>query len=302
MNYTLKQLQIFLTVKKTQSVTKAAEEHKLTQPAISIQLKNFQEQFELPLTEVVGRKIYITDFGNEIADAAEKILQQAHEMTYIASAYKGELTGKLTINSVSSGAYLLPEMVAGFIKKNPKVEVKFEVSNKENVIVSLENNTVDFALGFLNPENLNTENLELFENKLYMVCHANSHEEMVKNKKSIFEKYTLLLREQGSGTRGLIEKFLNTNKIKPGKVMEFSSNEGKKQAILANLGFTIMPEVGIKKELISGEIKIIKYPELPLTADWQLIWLKGKNLSPVAESFLSHIKKHQSEIIEKILH
>ena len=100
MNYTLNQLQIFLKVVKTQSVTKASEELHLTQPAVSIQLKKFQDQFDIPLTEVVGRKIYITDFGYEIAEAAENIINQVYAINFKTLAYKGQLTGRLKISQV----------------------------------------------------------------------------------------------------------------------------------------------------------------------------------------------------------
>ena len=100
MNYTLNQLRIFLKVVQNQSVTKASEELHLTQPAVSIQLKNFQDQFEIPLTEVIGRKIYVTDFGKEIAEAAEQILQQVGTINYKTLAYKGQLFGKIKIDIV----------------------------------------------------------------------------------------------------------------------------------------------------------------------------------------------------------
>ena len=108
MNYTLNQLRIFLKIVQTQSVTKAAEELHLTQPAVSIQLKNFQDQFEIPLTEVLGRKIYITDFGKEIAVSAENILNQVYAINYKTLAYQGQLTGRLKISVVSTGKYVMP--------------------------------------------------------------------------------------------------------------------------------------------------------------------------------------------------
>ncbi len=107
MNYTLNQLNIFLKIAQTGSVTKAADELHLTQPAVSIQLKNFQEQFDIPLTEVVGRKIYITDFGREIAEAAENIINQVHAINYKTLAYKGQLAGRLKISVVSTGKYVI---------------------------------------------------------------------------------------------------------------------------------------------------------------------------------------------------
>ena len=102
MNYTLNQLKIFSKIVQTQSVTKASEELHLTQPAVSIQLKNFQKQFEIPLTEVVGRKIFITDFGKEIAEAADAILNQVNAINYKTLIHKGQLTGRLKISVVST--------------------------------------------------------------------------------------------------------------------------------------------------------------------------------------------------------
>lgn len=108
MNYTLRQLQIFLKIVQLKSVTKAAEALNLTQPAVSIQLKNFQDQFEIPLTDVVGRRIFITDFGNEIAESAENILNQVYAINYKTLAYKGQLAGRLKISVVSTGQYVMP--------------------------------------------------------------------------------------------------------------------------------------------------------------------------------------------------
>ena len=135
MNYTLNQLQIFLKIVQTQSVTRASEELNLTQPAVSIQLKNFQNQFYIPLTEVVGRRIYITDFGREIAEAAENIINQVYAINYKTQAYKGQLTGRLKISIVSTGKYIMPYFLADFIKANDGVELNLDVTNKNKVNV-----------------------------------------------------------------------------------------------------------------------------------------------------------------------
>ena len=108
MNYTLHQLKVFLKVAKTKSITKAAVELYLSQPAVSIQLKNFQDQFEIPLTEVIGRQLYITDFGKEIAFAAEQILNEVDKINFKTSAYKGILSGVLKLSVVSTGKYVMP--------------------------------------------------------------------------------------------------------------------------------------------------------------------------------------------------
>jgi DNA-binding transcriptional LysR family regulator len=114
MNYTLNQLQIFLKIFQTESITKAAEDLNLTQPAVSIQLKNFQEQFDIPLTEVIGRKIYITAFGKEVASSVEKILEQIQDINFKTMAYKGKLSGRLSICTVSTGKYVLPYFLSDY--------------------------------------------------------------------------------------------------------------------------------------------------------------------------------------------
>ena len=168
MNYTFNQLQIFLKVVKTKSVTKASEELHLTQPAVSIQLKNFQDQFEIPLTEVVGRKIYITDFGNEIALAAEEIINQMYAINTKTLAYKGQLHGRLKISVVSTGKYVMPFFLSNFMREHSSIELLMDVTNKIKVIESLEKNEVDFALVSILPKNINVEKLDLLSNKLFL--------------------------------------------------------------------------------------------------------------------------------------
>ena len=137
MNYTLNQLQIFLKIVQTRSVTKAAEELHLTQPAVSIQLKNFQEQFQIPLTEVVSRRIYITDFGMEIAETAENIINLVYAINYKTMAYKGQLIGKLKLSVVSTGKYVMPYFLTDFMKLHDGIELLMDVTNKSKVLESL---------------------------------------------------------------------------------------------------------------------------------------------------------------------
>ena len=134
MNYTLHQLQIFLKITQKQSITKASEELHLTQPAVSIQLKNFQDQFSIPLTEVVGRQLYVTNFGMEIYEIAESILNEVGAIAYKTESFKGLLSGKLRISVVSTGNYVMPYFLNGFLKLHPQIDLVLDVSNKTNVI------------------------------------------------------------------------------------------------------------------------------------------------------------------------
>jgi len=296
MNFTLHQLQVFLKISQTKSITKAAFELHLTQPAVSIQLKNFQEQFEIPLTEVIARRLYVTDFGKEIAKAAENILDEVHAVNYKTLAYKGKLTGRLKLSVVSTGKYVMPFFLQKFITDNQGVELLMDVTNKAIVMKSLEQNEVDFALVSVMPDKLNIENLELIQNKLFLVGNQQKQFKTLPYEKSILETLPLIFRESGSGTRQMMEKFIALNKIPINKKMELTSNEAVKQAVIAGLGYSIMPLIGIKTELQNGTLQIIPVTGLPIKTTWNLIWLKGKSFSPAAASFLDFLKKEKDNI------
>lgn len=299
MNYTLNQLQIFLKIVQTQSVTKAAEELHLTQPAVSIQLKNFQDQFDIALTEVLGRKIYITDFGKEIAAAAENIINQVYAINYKTQAFKGQLTGRLKISIVSTGKYIMPYFLTSFMQKHTGIELLMDVANKNSVIESLENNEIDFALVSILPSNLSIESLDLLQNKLYLVGNAALKAKKNAQPKDIFNDLPLIFREKGSGTRQTMVKFIEGNRLSVLKKMELTSNEAVKQALIAGLGYSIMPLIGIRNELQNNELQIIPVKGLPITTNWSLIWLKGKKHAPVSLAFLEYLKAEKSEIVKK---
>lgn len=288
MNYTLNQLQIFLRVAQAQSITKAAAALHLTQPAVSIQLKNFQSQFDIPLTEVIGRKIYITAFGHEIAKAAEMIIDQVYAINYKTAAYKGHLAGRLRISVVSTGKYIMPYFLAEFLKINPGVELVMDVTNKRDVVASLIGNEVDFSLVSVTPPKLDVEKLDLLKNKLYMVGN-NERSFPLGSNADLFREMPLIFREEGSATRQTMTDFLARNNISYIKKMELTSNEALKQAIISGMGYSIMPLIGIKNELFNNDLQIIPVKGLPITTMWSLVWMKGKKHSPVAAAYLDYL-------------
>ncbi len=297
MNYTLHQLQIFLKISQMQSITKASEELHLTQPAVSIQLKNFQDQFRIPLTEVVGRKLYITDFGKEIALAAEKILNEVYAINYKTLAYQGELAGRLKISVVSTGKYVMPYFLSDFMKGHTGVDLIMDVTNKTKVIKSLELNEVDFALVSVLPNKLKIDRVDLMPNKLFLVGSSDLKFKNIHAKKKLFESLPLIYREQGSATRKAMETFISKNRFSVRKKIELTSNEAVKQAVLSGLGCSIMPLIGIKNELKNNDLQIIPIKGLPIITTWNLIWLKSKKLSPAAMAFLDFLKAEKKGII-----
>jgi DNA-binding transcriptional LysR family regulator len=299
MKYTLRQLMIFRKVAEVKSVTKASEQLFLTQPAVSIQLKNFQDQFNLPLFEVVGRKLYITEFGEEISETAFVILEQVAAINYKSAIYEGNLAGKLKITIVSTAKYVMPYFLSDFIKTNEMVSLTMDVTNKMTVLRSLENNECDFAMVSTIPKKLNIERIKLMKNKLYFVANRDFNPSKKKVLLKDLNTSLFIFREPGSATRLAMEQYLVKHKIAIQKEMELTSNEAVKQAVIAGLGISIMPIIGIKNELQNGALQIIEMTDFPLETNWNLIWLKSKNLSLVAKAFKNHLEENKEKIIKQ---
>jgi DNA-binding transcriptional LysR family regulator len=296
MNYTLNQLKIFVKVAELQSVTKASEALYLSQPAVSIQLKNFQDQFEYPLIEMVGKKLFVTEFGKDIVNAAKTILEQVESINYRAQALKAELSGKLKVAVVSTGKYIMPYFLSPFLREHKKVELAMDVTNKSKVLQSLLSNEVDFALVSIIPSSIAVEEITLLQNKLYLVGNASAISKEEKPE-DFLDNSTIIFREEGSGTRQTMEAYLTQNALTVSKKIELTSNEAVKQAILSDLGYSIMPLIGIKNELQNHQLEIIAQQDLPIITHWQLIWLKDKKHSPVAQRFLEFLDKEKDNII-----
>jgi LysR family transcriptional regulator, low CO2-responsive transcriptional regulator len=296
MNYTLHQLRIYLIVTETLSITKTAEKLNLTQPAISIQLKNFQDQFDYPLIEIINKKIQVTGLGKEIAIAAESIISEIDNINYKSQNYKNKLAGHLKIAIVSTGKYIMPYLIADYLKENIGVDLTMDVTNYSKVLSSLLQYEIDFALISHDPENIKFEKFELISNELFLVGNNTMTSPTIGNK-SVSDS-TFLFREEGSRTRLVMENFITKNKIKIKKKIELTSNEAVKQAVIAGLGVSIMPLIGIRKEIENGTLKILPMKGLPIQTTWRLIWLKEKKLSPIAESYLNYLTKEMENIIQ----
>jgi len=300
MNYTLHQLNIFLCVVRHQSITKAAEELFLTQPAVSIQLKKLQDNFEIPLTEVVGRQLYVTDFGEQIAEVCQKILDAGEEINATVNQYKGLISGKISIAVVSTGKYVMPYFLAGFLRRHPQVRLQMDVTNKNKVVDTMLKNETDFALVSVLPEQPKVEIVALMKNHLYLVTNR-ERAEMLGNRPleaADIAHLPFIFREKGSATRMAMERYINEHNIAVQQSMYLVSNEAVKQAVNAGLGISIMPLIGLKNELLNGDLQRISMPGLPITTTWMLVHNKGKALSPACLAFLEYLKAHKKELID----
>jgi DNA-binding transcriptional LysR family regulator len=243
--------------------------------------------------------VFITEFGLEIAESARTILNELNIIDQRLHKYKGLLTGTIKIASVSTGKYVIPYFLSDFLKKHENIELRLDVSNKTKVIEALEKNETDFALVSVLPEHLQLNKIELMPNLLFLVGNTDGFKEHASANKLVLESLPLIYREEGSATRNAMENFIEKNKIKVRKKIQLTSNEAVKQAIIAGIGYSIMPLIGIKNELKNKQLHIIPVNGLPLKSTWNIVWLKNKNLSPVAKSFVKKIESDKAKVIDK---
>ena len=297
MNYTLHQLTVFLKVVELKSVSRAAEALYLTQPAVSIQIKKLQDQFELPLTEVLGKKLYITDFGNTLAEKCKKIVETAEEIKHTVDQYKGLITGKLKISVVSTGKYVIPFFLKSFMDQYPGIDISVDVSNRNTVVKDLQRNDTDFALVSVIPKGLKLDKIELMDNKLFLVGNYNEKAKIEKPKD--LENVNLLYREEGSATRFAMESYLNENKIQVKNSMELASNEAIKQAVFADLGFSLMPIIGLHGALEHQKVKVFPLEDLPMVTKWNIVSLSDKKVSPAHQAYTNFLLEHKDELVKE---
>lgn len=298
MKYTLHQLQIFQKVVKLKSISKAAEELHMTQPAVSIQMRNFQDQFDIPLTEIIGRKLHVTDFGYQISQMAAQILEQVEAINYKTQTYQGLLAGNLKISSVSTGKYILPFLLSDFLKHHEGIDLEMDVTNKKRVVESLEKNEIDFALVSVLPDKVNVQEELLMDNNLYLVGREipDGKERLTRED---LKNLTLIMREEGSATRASMEAWMTRNDIQVKRKMQLTSNEAVKQAVMAGIGYSVMPLIGLLHQLENEQLVIIPADGLPRNTQWRIIWLEGKKLSPVSQAFLTYLREQKDEIMQQ---
>lgn len=288
MHLTLRQLQCFSAVAKNLSYTKAAEDLHLTQPAVSMQIRQLEQQAGLPLTEQFGKRIHLTEAGKEVYRYARSILQQVEEMDNVLDRLKGFSGGRLRIAAISSANFFVPRLLGTFQQRFPDVSVSMQVTNQQAVLRLVLDNEVDMAIMGEPPDDRQIEALPFMENPLIIVA---SPEHRLAKRKRIqlkeLEKEAFLIREEGSGTRGAMERFFRQQKLKLKTGMGMGSLSSIKQGVQANLGLGLLPRDAVRIELQLGLLVELKVRGLPIERHWYVVLHKGKRLSVAADEFRS---------------
>lgn len=295
MNYTLRQLEVFCTLVKTGSFTKASEVLHLSQPAVSLQFKSFSEQFHFDLLQQQNKRFVLTEFGALVHAEASAILHRVQNLAAINESVRGELVGTLRFSIVSTGKYILPFLLREFLEAHPKVQLQMDVTNKEQVLQHLLDNTVDLSLMSLVPDRLALEVEPLMANTLVLVCSPSYAQ---KYQRLGLSKLQYVFRESGSATRKAMEEFLKKERIEPQYKLELTSNEAVKQSLLAGLGASVLPLIGIRRELNAGALVEIPNKHLPIVTSWNLAWRSNQRLSPIAQAYVHFIREHKARLLE----
>ena len=291
--YTLHQLTVFLKVAEFKSMTRAAEAMQLTQPAVSLLMKQLQEEVGAPLVDLVQKRIYLTSFGLDFQETARRILEEARGFEERTAEKKGLLSGTLRISAVSTGKYIAPYLLAEFLRLHPHLDLALDVTNRAKVLEDLAANRADLALISVLPEKAALDSLPLMENELVCVAQRPLSAPLPADgfyPLGVLENVPVLFREEGSATRTAMERLLSAHQIEPKKKLVLSTNEAVKQAVMAGLGVSIVPLIGMRSALREEKAVVLPIRGLPLRSTWHIVWPSGKVLSPAAHAFVQALR------------
>ena len=298
MHFTLRQFRVFEAVASRLSFTQAAKSLHLSQPAVSMQVKQMEEQVGLPLFEKIGRKVYLTEAGQEIYHYSRAIGQLLSEAEEVINELKGAQRGRLTISVASTANYFVPNLLGVFHERFPDVTVSLDVTNRETLLKQLNENLVDLVVMGQPPEDTDLESGIFMENPLVIVAppdHPLAKQQNIPF--SRLEDEVFLTRERGSGTRSAIERFFEQHGVQLNTGMEIASNEAIKQSVQAGLGLGLLSRDTLEMELELGKLVILDVEDFPIVRYWYVMHRKGKRLSGVAQAFKQFLLEEANALL-----
>jgi len=296
---TLRQLKVFEAVARHLSFSRAAAELHLTQPAVSMQVKSFEDQAGLPLFEQIGKRVFLTEAGEELHRRSQAIARELAEGQEALDAMRGVSQGRLAIALVSTAKYFAPPLLGRFLKAHPGVTLKLAVDNREAVIAQLAANAVDFAIMGRPPQDLDTV-AEPFARHPHVIIAPPSHPLASRRRIPLarLASETFIIREPGSGTRGLLERLFAEHELPLRVSMEMASNETIKQAVIAEMGISLLSLHTVGLELAAGRLVTLDVRGLPIVRNWYLVHLAQKRLSPVAQALKGFLLSEAAKLLE----
>ncbi len=298
MHLTLRQLKVFESVARHLNYTRAAEELHLSQPAVSMQIKQLEEGLGVALFEQLGKRIHLTEAGQEALTYARSVTQQLDELEGVLNQIRGLSGGRLRISVATTANYIIPTLLGTFSRRYPDVTVTLDVTNRETLLRQLNENTVDLVIMGQPPAEADVEAEPFMENPLVVVAPP---DHPLAGKKKIplaqLQEETFLVREPGSGTRVAMERFFNERGMKLKTGMEVGSNEAIKQSVQAGLGLGLLSHATIEQELTLKRLVVLNIKDFPIMRHWFLVHRLGKRLSPVAQAFHDFVLAEAKKLV-----
>lgn len=285
---TLRQLQVFTTIARLNSFTRAAEELHLTQPTVSAQIKSLTDAAGLPLFEQIGKKIYLTAAGRELNSATQEIFRSLDHVEMKLAALQGLRQGNLSVAAITTAKYFVPEVMGKFVKQYPDIDVSITLANRDTILQRLASNSDDlYILGHNPPTEEGIKAIPFTRNPLYVMAHKNHP--LARKRNIGLEQIAdepFIAREPGSGIRDATEKLFARHGLRLNVRMELSSNEAIKHALAGELGVSVLSLHSILWEGSRGPLTMLDVEEFPIERQWHVVFPHGKMLSVVAEEFL----------------
>ncbi len=286
MNITLRQLRLFEAVARCGSISRAATEVHLTQPAVSMQLKQLEEQIGIPLLEQVGKRMFLTEAGQALRGYALDMAARMAELHGAMDQFRGLERGLLRLAVVSTATYFLPRLIAEFNRRHPGVRVSLQVANRESVLAALADNSTDLAITGRPPDSLDVVARHFMDNPLVVIA-APSHPlaALASIPLQRMAEQTLVVREPGSGTRAAMERHLAAQGLALRAGCECGTNEALKQAVRAGLGLGVVSAQTIELELQTGCLVVLPVQGFPIVRQWYVLHRNQKRLTDAARTF-----------------
>ena len=287
---TLHQLKVFEAVARHNSFTRAAEELFLTQPTVSMQVKQLTKAVGMPLFDQVGKRLYLTQAGEELVKTCREVFEKLDQFEMTIADLKGLKQGRLRLAVITTAKYFVPRLLGPFCKRYPGIDISLQVTNHEHILNRLNDNLDDLYVMSQLPESMEVTYKPVLENPLVVLAPANhplAQEKNIPLERIACEPF--IMREPGSGTRKAVQALFDEHKLSLKVQLDLGSNEAIKQAIAGGLGLSILSLHTVALEVPNSELTVLDVQHFPIERYWYAIYPNGKQLSIVARTFLDYL-------------
>lgn len=292
MHATFRQLQLLVALAETGSITAAARACHVTQPTVSMQLRELAQAVGLPLYEQVGKRLFLTEAGRMVVESGRLMFAEWESLTQRIAEHKGLSHGRLRLAVASTAKYFIPRMLGRFCELHPRLDISLQVLNRDGVVARMRANEDDLYILSMPPQDLAHEGHHFLGNPLVVIAPL-QHPLATRRRiaPQSLQQQSFILREQGSGTRMAVDEHLARLGLRPRIRLELGSNEAIKQSVAGGLGLGLISRHAVAEHPQQEGLAVLPVQQFPVPSAWAVLWLKGRRLSPIASAFMAHLQE-----------